>query len=436
MPQSLLPPFTALTVAASLFLWSLSHTGAAHARGLETTRPAKEGMSSERLLGLNALNKHYVESGKLAGAMTMIARNGKIVHLNAAGTMASNSEQPITEDTLFRIYSMTKPITAVALMTLYEQGEFLLSDPVSKFLPEFETMQVWTPDGLVAAKTPITVHHVLTHTAGLSYGFDPDDPVDQLYRAQSRQPAKNLAEWSKRVAKLPLKYEPGEKWHYSVASDLLGAIAEAIAQKPFDQFLRDTIFTPLQMQDTFFNVPASEQSRFATNHRLNEQTGQLEPLPTGAPGNPAHTNVTLFLGGQGLVSTIGDYMKFAEMMRNGGKYNGVRILSPKTVNFMTQNHLAKSMPVGSAGESPTISPRAGLPGTGFGLGFGVVTDSAASGVMASKGAYYWGGAAGTIFWIDPVEEIVGIGMLQLMRSPWPYRQQMMIQTYQALETLQ
>lgn len=421
---------SATTIVCTLLL-----AVSANAGNLEKVAPGTEGISSKRIEGLTQLNNTYVSEGKLPGVLTMVARRGKVVHLSAAGTLASDTDRPIDTNTLFRIYSMTKPITAVGLMTLYEQGKFLLSDPVSKYLPAYQTMQVWTPDGLTDAQNTITMHHLLTHTAGFSYGFDPEDKVDQLYRREMEKPAKDLEEWADRVAKLPLKFEPGQRWHYSVASDLLGAVAEAISGMPFDQFLQQTVFDPLGMDDTYFSVPASEEQRLGANHRWDEASNKLVPLAPGERGNPSYSNVSLFLGGQGLVSTIGDYMKFAEMLRNGGAFNNTRILSPATVQFMTRNHLGSTLQIAATGESPTIGPGAGLPGTGFGLGFGIVTDTVKSGVMASEGTYYWGGAAGTIFWIDPIEDIVGIAMLQLMRSPWPFRQQMMVQTYQAIEEL-
>ena len=317
-------------------------------------------------------------------------------------------------------------------MMLYEEGAFQLNDPVSKFLPQFANMKVWTMEGTVDSKKPITMHQLLTHTAGLSYGFDPDNPVDKLYREFRKKPAADLDAFIDKLVKLPLLFEPGERWHYSVASDVLGAVAEKISGMSFAEFLKQRVFDPLEMDNTFFNVPAEKADRFATNHRWDTESEQLIPLLAGSAFYSSHTDVSLFLGGQGLVSTIGDYMKFAEMMRNGGKLNGTRLLSPKTIEFMTQNHLDATTQVSSSGEAPSGTLSANLQGTGFGLGFGIIMDPTKWGAMSSAGTYFWGGAAGTVFWIDPVEDIVGIGMLQLMGSPWPFRREMMVMTYQAM----
>ncbi|MEH6567504.1 MAG: serine hydrolase domain-containing protein [Halioglobus sp.] len=417
-----------ILLAALLVLSSHVSTG----KELATAKPEKVGMSSERLERLSDMNQKYVDEGKFAGVVTMVARHGKIIHLDAAGTYGVDNTKPINQDTLFRIYSMTKPITAIALMMLYEEGAFQLNDPVSKFLPQFANMKVWTMEGAVDAKTPITMHQLLTHTAGLSYGFDPENPVDKLYRELRKTPAADLDAFIDNLVELPLLFEPGERWHYSVASDVLGAVAEKISGMSFAQFLQQRVFDPLDMDNTFFNVPGEKADLFATNHRWDPKSKQLTPLLAGSPLYSSHTDVSLFLGGHGLVSTIGDYMKFAEMMRNGGKLNGARLLSPKTIEFMTQNHLGATTQVSSSGEAPSGTLSASLQGTGFGLGFGIIMDPAKWGAMSSAGTYFWGGAAGTVFWIDPVEDIVGIGMVQLMGSPWPFRQEMMVMTYQAM----
>ena len=402
------------------------------AKELRQTNPEKVGMSSERLLRMEASNQRYVDEGKLAGVMTMIARKGKVVHVDAAGTMGIENTTAINEKTLFRIFSMTKPITAVALMMLHEEGLFQLSDPVAKFLPEFSDLEVWTADENVAAAGSITMRQLLTHTSGLSYGFDPKDPVDQLYGQALRSSPVDLDEFTQLVAGLPLKFEPGERWHYSVASDVLGAVAEKISGQSFDQLLKQRIFDALDMRDTFFDVPADQVERLVDNHYWNPAEKQLVKMPIGGIYNPPTSDVTLFLGGQGLVSTIGDYMKFAEMLRNGGAYEGKRLLSPKTIEFMTRNHLSAMTNISGSGEAPVSGLESSAPGTGFGLGFGILTDPIEAGVMASKGSYFWGGAAGTIFWIDPEEELVGIAMMQLMGSPWAFRKEMMVLSYQAI----
>jgi CubicO group peptidase (beta-lactamase class C family) len=407
------------------------------AEDLGRARPEKMGMSSQRLERLDGLNRKYVEDGKLAGVMTMVARHGRIVHLNAAGTYGIDNDKPVAADTLFRIYSMSKPITAVALMTLYEEGAFQLSAPVSKFLPQFADMKVWKQDGNVDAEGQITMHQLLTHTSGLTYGFHRNTPVDQRYQDDKILGSKDLSEFVDKLAKIPLLFEPGERWHYSVAPDVLGAVAEKISGQTYDVFLKERLFDPLGMEDTFFNVPADKLDRFPSNHYWDAKVKALKAIPKDSPFNQSYSDQTLFSGGGGLVSSIIDYMKFAEMLRSGGTFNGARILSPKTIQYMTRNHLAATVNATGSGESPgmKLSAERTWQGTGFGLGFGVVTNPAQAGVVSSVGEYSWGGAAGTIFWIDPEEDLVAIGMLQLMGSPWPFRSEMKVLTYQAINEL-
>ena len=404
---------------------------------LRKTKPEKVGMSSARLERLEELNQRYVDEGKLAGVMTMVARYGKVVHVDAAGTYGVDDGEPLSEDTLFRIYSMTKPITSVALMVLYEEGAFQLSDPVSKFLPQFDNMQVWKQDRYEDARGQITMHHLLTHTAGLTYGYPGASPVDERYREAELLGARDLDEFIDRLAELPLLFEPGERWHYGVSTDVLGAVAEKISGQNYAEFLKSRIFEPLGMDDTFFYVPADKLERFPTNHVWNAEEQRLVALGDDAPLNNSYFGEMFYSGGGGLVSTIGDYMNFLEMLRNGGALGENRILSPKTVEYMTRNHLSATTGVTISGEAPTIDLQAAgaWRGIGFGIGFGVVLDPAQVGVVSSPGSYFWGGYAGTVFWIDPEEEVVGIGMLQLINSPWPFRKEMMVATYQAIDEL-
>jgi CubicO group peptidase (beta-lactamase class C family) len=330
---------------------------------------------------------------------------------------------------------MSKPITSVALMALYEEGAFQLSDPVSKFLPQFKDMQVWKEDHYEDAKGPITMHHLLTHTAGLSYGVGGDSPVNQQYQEAKLLEAKDLDEFIDKLAKIPLYFEPGERWQYGVATDVLGAVAEKISGQNFAEFLKTKIFDPLGMDDTFFHVPADKLERFPSNHFWNAEENKLVAVGNDAALNNSYFGGMLYSGGGGLVSTIGDYMKFLEMLRNGGALGKTRILSPKTIEYMTRNHLGATTEVGVSGEAPTIDLQAAWRGIGFGLGFGIVTDPAEIGVVSSPGSYFWGGYAGTVFWIDPEEDLVGIGMMQLIASPWPFRKEMMVATYQAIDEL-
>jgi CubicO group peptidase (beta-lactamase class C family) len=405
------------------------------ARGadLPAVRAEKVGMSAERLGRISALGQRYLSEGKLAGIVTLVARQGKVVHYEALGKQDLKTGAPMAKDTLFRIYSMSKPITAVAAMILYEEGKFQLRDPVSKFVPELKGLKVMKDGVEVAASSEMTMQQLLSHTAGLSYGFNQADAVDQRYQAEGvLLGAKDISDFITRLAKVPLRYEPGSRWHYSVAVDVTGAVVEKLSGQRFDRFLKARIFDPLKMEDTFFDVPEAKLARFGTNHNWNAKESKLEVAPV--PNYPLYRNTTFFSGGGGLVSTAMDYMRFCEMMRNGGELDGARILSPKTVELMTMNHLPAMVKAGTGADAPP--PNLGMSaGSGFGLGFAVITDVPATGVVGSRGEYNWSGAAGTTFWIDPVEDIVGVAMIQLMSSPWPLRAEMKALTYQAVNEL-
>ncbi len=419
-----------MLLVAICCLHAISGCGEVH----PTAEADNAGMSSARLERLEHLNQRYVDEGKLAGVMTMVARHGKIVHLSVAGTYGVDNEKSLSEDTLFRIYSMTKPVTAVALMMLYEEGAFQLSDPVSKFLPQFKNMKVWKEDHLEDAQREITMHHLLTHTSGLSYGVG-EGEVGRAYQEADWLHARDLDEFIEKVAKLPLVHEPGERWTYGISYDVLGAVAEKISGQNYAEFLKARIFNPLEMNDTFFYVPDDKMGRFPTNHVWNNETNKLAVFPNDNPLNHSYFGSMFYAGGQGLVSTIGDYMKFAEVLRNGGDSNGTRLLSPKTIQFMTTNHLEAATSSAVSGPSSALDlPNVGRK-LGFGIGFGIIGDPASAGVISSPGTYFWGGHAGTIFWIDPEEDLVAIGMMQLIASPWPFRQEMMVATYQAIESL-
>ena len=406
------------------------------AKPLPTVKAEREGVSSAALERITEMSQRYVDEGKFAGVITMVARRGKIVHFEAVGNKGAADDRPLQKDDLFRIYSMTKPITAAAVMQLYEQGKFHLSDPVSKFVPELKGLKVLNADGeQVPVEREMTMRQLLTHTAGFSYGFDPvNDPVDKLYAEAELWKSKDLDDFAVKLAKLPLKFQPGGQWHYSVAVDVTGLVVQRISGQPFDVYLEENIFAPLGMVDTFFAVPKDKADRFLPNHYLDPKTGALTQIPEGQ--NAAMQNyheVSLYSGGGGLVSTTMDYMRFAEAMRNGGSLHGARILGPKTVAYMASNHLPASIVSGGTGEQPVLGGE--LKGFGFGLGFGIVTDPVAGGVMGSAGEFNWGGAAGTVFWIDPVEDIVVVGMIQLMGSPHPFRSDLKVATYQALSEL-
>ncbi|TFH62219.1 MAG: class A beta-lactamase-related serine hydrolase, partial [Gemmatimonadales bacterium] len=316
------------------------------------------------------------------------------------------ADDPMAEDDIFRIYSMSKPITGVALMMLYEEGKFRLSDPVRRYIPEFAELKVaagWGPNGpvLEGADHPMTIRELMTHTAGLAYGIGDPNPVDRLYASErvldSGQTLKDMID---KLAELPLRQQPGTRWTYSIAADVQGYLVEVLSGQPFDQFLQERIFDPLGMVDTGFHVPSEDHGRFAQVYGYDENRALVAPPASDAPAGsrPFLDPATLFSGGGGLVSTTMDYMRFCQMLLNGGELDGVRLLSPTTVEMMTRNQLPRDM-----GEY--------APGLGWGLDFSVVLDPVEAGSV-SAGEYSWSGAAGTWFWIDPVQELVFLGMIQ------------------------
>ena len=399
---------------------------------LEQVRPEEAGFSAERLDKIMEFVRRDIEAGKLAGAVTMVARHGKIVHFEAAGTYGLDNDRPMDKDALFRIYSMTKPITTVAAMMLYEEGRFQLGDPVSKYLPEFDGQKILRDEELVAPASPMTIEQLMSHSAGLTYGWANDHAAEKAYQEANLSGSRDLDEFIERLAALPLRFEPGSRYHYSVATDVLGALVERLSGMTLEDFFHQRIFEPLGMNDTYFNVPEDQLDRLVTNHYWDAEAGRMAVIPAERMRLP--TGVTLFSGGAGLVSTAMDYMIFCEMLRAGGSYNGARILGPKTVQYMTINHLTDEVRNNGAGEYPALHL---YPGHSFGLGFSVITDPGQSQVISSKGEYSWGGAANTKFWIDPEEDLVAVLMSQFLGSPWSdeTRYNMKIATYQALTEL-
>lgn len=416
------------TVALALLLLCTT----AFAKPIPETRAERVNMSSERLTVVDDLMQQYVDNKQLAGIVTLVARDGKIVQYKAYGQKGADDPRPMGKTDLFRIYSMSKPITAAAAMQLYEKGKFRLSDPVTKFVPELKDMKVRLDDGsLVDVERPMTMLQLLTHTAGLGYGLNQRHPTEKMYADAKLFEAKDLDEFAERVGKLPLRYQPGDRWHYSVAVDITGLVVQRISGQPFDEYLAEHIFKPLGMEDTFFEVPADKVDRFLPNHYYDRKNAKLVTIDE-SPGAAMrdYKKVTLFSGGGGLISTAMDYLRFAEAMRRGGELDGNRILGAKTVDFMASNHLPASLGSVGSGEQPNQVFNRG--GTGFGLGFSVVVDPVATSALGSKGEFSWGGAAGTVFWIDPVEQIVVVGMIQLMASPFPLRDDLRVGTYQAI----
>jgi CubicO group peptidase (beta-lactamase class C family) len=414
-----------------LFVFALALvTNGLQASELPTAKPENVGFSSERLQRISEFTQRAVDEGQHAGFVTMVARHGKIVHFEAVGQYGIDNDTPMDKDALFRIFSMTKPVTAVAMMMLYEEDKFQMTDPVAKYLPELADLLVYSEGKTAAQSFNPTIEQLFTHTAGFTYGFRPSEPVDAMYNEADLAKSADLDDFIGRLAQLPLAFEPGTRYHYSVSYDILGAIVEKISGQSLDVFFRRRIFEPLQMNDTFFSVPENKLSRLATNHYWDKEDSALVVAP---PDDPiSNTNVKLFSGGAGLVSTAMDYMVFCEMLRRGGTYEGARILGPKTVQFMTMNHLTPEVRNFGATDFPESHL---YKGQYMGLGFGVMLEPQFSEVISSAGAYSWGGAAGTKFWVDPEEDLVVILMTQLMWAPIDRRYQMKIATYQALTEL-
>lgn len=373
---------------------------------LPTAKPEKVGMSSERLGRLSQGMKTIVDEGRLSGVVTMVARKGKVVHFEATGKASVESGAPMRKDSIFRIYSMSKPITGVALMQLFEQGKWQLNDPVAKHIPEFAGLKVYSgadAEGKPILKDqvrPMTMRDLMSHTAGFTYGFFSNTAVDQLQRqADVLNIDITLDEMIKRVAQLPLNSQPGAQWQYSIAVDIQGYVVQKLSGMPFEDYLDQHIFKPLGMVDTAFYVPKEKAHRLAEVYTY-DKNGKLTPV-VGGFNHDFTKKPALASGGGGLVSTISDYMRFCQMLLNGGELNGVRILSPRTVELMRTNVLPNGMAILT-------------PGSQFGLDFAVVMDPVAAGGYYGKGTYWWGGAAGTWFWIDPVNELIMIGMIQQM----------------------
>ena len=370
---------------------------------LPSAKADSVGISGERLDSLRRGMQGLIDQGRLAGVVTMVARHGKVVEFDAAGKRDIAANLPMRTDSIFRIYSMTKPITGVAMMMLFEEGKWQLDDPVAKYIPEFANLKVYGADAagnlmLKEQTHPVTMRELMSHTGGFTYGIFSNTPVDKLQReADLLNVGITLEEMIKRLAKLPLNTQPGSEWHYSVSVDIQSYIVEKLSGMPFAEFLDKRIFKPLNMVDTGFYVPAAKLDRFAEFYDYGAD-GRLQ-VYKGALNHDFTAKPALSSGGGGLVSTASDYMRFCQMLLNGGKLAGVRLLGPRTVELMRTNVLAPTMPIFT-------------PGAGFGLDFAVYTDAVAAGGYYGKGTYWWGGAAGTWFWIDPVEDLIVIGMIQ------------------------
>lgn len=399
-----------ITFAAALLLTAFAASADGVARAVETATPEAVGFSSQRLQRLDQAMRATVDNKTLAGAVTLLARHGKVVSFNTYGQQDLASGKPMQKDTIFRIFSMTKPVTGVAMMLLYEEGKWRPSDPLSKHIPEFKDLKVYAGQGadgqpiLEAPKHAPTVGELMTHTAGFTYGLFGASPVDKVYAQAKLLEAPSLKDFIDRLAKLPLAYQPGEGWEYSVSVDVQGYLVEKLSGMPFAQFLEQRLFKPLGMTDTAFFVPESKVGRLATIY-VPAGPNALAPLPgmpalTAAPGMPS--------GGGGLYSTASDYLRFAQMLANEGELNGVRLLAPSTVQLMRSNHLPEKLMTGKHG----IGYYRMQPGLGFGYDVAVIEEPATVGSTAGAGSYLWDGIAGTWFWVDPTNDVVFIGLIQ------------------------
>ncbi|MFK7919543.1 MAG: serine hydrolase domain-containing protein [Ilumatobacter sp.] len=401
-----------------------------------TTDPSTLGFDATRLARIDQHFAQYVDDGRLAGWQVAIMRGGQLAHHSTYGKRDLETGADWTSDTIARMYSMSKPITSVAAMILHEEGRFQLKDPVSKYIPSFADTPVYRSGSFQAPVTepqtqPMLIWHLLTHTSGLTYGFHNSHATDAMYRNDGFEwgiPAGlDLEATCDRWAALPLVFQPGSEWNYSVSTDVLGRIVEVISGQPLDQFLRERILDPLGMIDTEFWVPDDKRDRFAELYFRNPSTKQATKMPS-----PSLKERPEFLGGGGgLCGTASDYLRFTQMLMNGGELDGVRILGSRTVDYMTTNHLPGNADLEEFGRP--LFAESSFDGVGFGLGFSVVMDEAANKVPGAPGTYAWGGAASTAFWNDPAEEITALFLTQLLpSSTYPIRPQLQQLVSQAL----
>jgi CubicO group peptidase (beta-lactamase class C family) len=388
-------------------------------------RPETVGMSARRLELVKPIMQSYVDRGVYAGIDTLIARRGKVVHAESFGWRDKEARSPMSSDTIFRLYSMTKPIICTALMTLFEEGRCRLVDPVAKYIPAFGRVKVLGTDGgLVDPARPVNLRDLMTHTSGLTYHFVGAPPVSGMYaRGKLLDATRTLEQAIDELAQFPLVFQPGSRWHYSVGIDVVGRLIEVIGGRPLGQFLRERLFEPLQMHDTAFEVPSAKRERLSAMYGRPDvlgpsatMLGSLEAWRNGfnerldvSATYPVDAPDVFARGGHGLFGTTGDYFRFAQMLANGGQLDGARILGRKTLELMHSNHLPTSLlPIEIAGLP--------FPGYGFGLGSRVALDPAQTGTSGSVGEFGWSGAAKTHFWVDPREEMVGLFMTQSMMS--------------------
>lgn len=403
---------------------------------IERIDPADAGLNAERLKRIPEFFQPYIDKQKLPCVAVLVARGGQVAHLSFQGATEMGGSRPIDENTIYRIYSMTKPITSVAAMMLFEEGTLRLDHEVYRYIPEFQDSMVLGEDGkLVKPARPILVRDLFLHTSGLSYSFLMQGPVDKYYRDNHIEHVAwkgDLKSFCEALAKAPLAFSPGDRWNYSNSTDVLGRVVEVASGMSLDQFFQKRIFGPLGMTDTGFTVPEASLDRLMACYRRNPEDGVISLSDAGGAKSVYAKKPNVFSGGGGLASTIGDYLKFCLMLANGGEYNGVRILSPKTLEYMTMNHLPGGKTLKDMGDKTFSESR--MDGSGFGLGWAVTTDVVATMQPGSVGTFSWGGMASTFFWIDPVEDIIAIQMTQLMPSgAYPIRPQLQQLVYAAIE---
>jgi CubicO group peptidase (beta-lactamase class C family) len=400
--------------------------------------PGDVGLDEQRLARIDTHFKAYVDDGRLPGWQVMVSRRGRVAHLSSYGVIDKEDGRAVEADTIWRIYSMTKPVTSVAAMILWEQGRFDLNDPISKWLPEFAEQRVYAGGpaakyGTVPATEPIRVWHLLTHTSGLTYGFHRVHVTDEIYRnagfefgnPRGLDLAGCVAEW----AKLPLAFNPGAEWLYSVSTDVLGRLVEVVSGQPLDEFFAANIFEPLGMTDTSFWADADRAHRVPALYAM--PAGGREIVRFDQLGVAALHQPRMLSGGGGLVSTIRDYSRFTWMLLNGGELDGARVLAPRTIRLMSTNHLPGNADLQEFGRPLFAETR--FDGVGFGLGFATVLDPAISKLAGNAGEFNWGGLASTAFWVDPVDEITVVWMTQLMpSSTYPIRPELRQLVYQAI----
>ena len=400
------------------------------------------GFDQERLSRITELCDRYVESGKFPCAQVQVARGDEVVLRHTIGKADIEENIDLRDDAIFRIYSMTKPLTSIGLMQLYEKGEFILEDPVERFIPAFSNPQVliggsYLKPALRPAQTTLTVRDMLMHTSGLTYGFHFSNNLDKMYRkskfgsiwGQKGDAIQTLEETANKLGEMPLLFDPGTSWNYSMSTDICGRLIEVISGQNLDEYLVENITEPLGMVDTGFHVEEEKSNRFTSNYAITPENPltKIDDISSSDYLEPAQ----FLSGGGGMVSTTDDYQRFVSMLLRGGELQGERIIGRHTLEFMTTNHLPGGVTLNDLGQS-TFTETA-MEGMGFGLGFSVLENPAANAALGSKGEFAWGGAASTRFWVDPVEEITCIFMTQFMPSSYyPIRRELKATVYQAL----